>query len=712
LKGSLRKKIIVWSFVPTAIILVAVALVSLYAYQQVTENLVVERDRELTRLSAKLLANDLAAHTDPLTDLFLTDFDGVVVFDEEGTVLAAEPEQYKQWNPTWLKNYAHRQSLGSTEPVFSDVVYDGTQVERFVVVVMATKSRQGRSAGGIAGLFRLGDATDSALYRSLEKIRRRESSCVFLVDGAGQVIYHSDGEHIGEDFSDQTTVDMVLTGWAGAYRTHDLDGEEIVASFAPVPNTSWGLVIEESWAELSRSSRRFGQYLLLLLALGVVLPTLIVTVGIRRITDPISELIRAAQEIAGGRFGQRIQASTGDELEELAGQFNLMAAQLQESYTDLEQKVADRTKELATLNAIAAQVSQSLDLGEILNNALDEVLAVMGMESGQAFRLDEETGTLISMAHRGLSGEFVRYTQRLPLEAGLAGQAARQGQPAVRQVADYPDGKLKDLAEGEGLHLVVSIPLMVHGRSVGALNLGTRGPRSVTLEELSLLAAIGHQIGVAVENARLYEQAQQLAVMKERNRLARDLHDSVTQALYGVTLYAEASARQLLLGDTSLAAGHLCEIRETAQESLREMRLLIFELRLPMLREDGLEAALQARLDAVEGRVGLATEFRTDLKDPLAPDVEEGLYRIAQEALNNTLRHAQARSVSVYLHQNEQTVLLEIADDGVGFDPAEAQERGGFGLRGMEERATRLGGVLMIDSKRGEGTKIRVEVRQ
>jgi signal transduction histidine kinase len=247
---------------------------------------------------------------------------------------------------------------------------------------------------------------------------------------------------------------------------------------------------------------------------------------------------------------------------------------------------------------------------------------------------------------------------------------------------------------------------------VGALNLGSRRPRTVTPGELALLAAIGHQIGVAVENARLYEQAQQFAVMKERNRLARDLHDSVTQALYGVTLYAEAAAQQLLLGNSDLAASHLGEIRETAQESLREMRLLIFELRLPMLKEDGLEAALQARLETVEGRAGLATEFRADLKSRLAPEVEEGLYRIAQEALNNTLRHAQARSVSVYLHQNERTVLLEVADDGVGFDPEKARKRGGFGLRGMEERATRLGGRLMIDSRRGEGTKIRVEVKQ
>jgi signal transduction histidine kinase len=447
-----------------------------------------------------------------------------------------------------------------------------------------------------------------------------------------------------------------------------------------------------------------------LLALGVVIPTFIVTIGVRRLTRPIAELIRAAQDIAGGRFGQRITASTGDELEELAEQFNLMAGQLQESYTHLERKVADRTKELATLNAIAAEASQSLDLEEILNNTLDEILAVMDMEIGQAFRLEEETGTLISMAHRGLSEEFIHRTSRIPLGSSLAGQAALQGQPAVQHTADYPEGQVRDLVTGQGLQLVISIPLMVHGRSVGAINLGTRTWRVVTAEEVSLLAAIGHQIGVAVENARLYEQAQQLAVMKERNRLARDLHDSVTQALYGVTLYAEAAGRQLLLGEQALAAGHLCEIRETAQESLQEMRLLIFELRLPVLIEDGLAAALQGRLEAVEGRVGLETEFSADVHGRLSPEIEEGLYRIAQESLNNTLRHARAQKVTVHLNQNGKSLVLEIADDGVGFDATAASEQGGFGLRGMKERAARLGGQLIVQTSPGKGTRIRVEV--
>lgn len=710
LRGSLRNKIIAWSFVPTAIILIAVALVSLYAYQRVTENLVIERDRELTRLSARLLASELAAYTDPFADQYLAIFDGIIVFDERGDIVLAEPMQYEIRRPTWFKDLSLQQMFRSDKPVYSDIVMDRLHGEKIIVVMIPFSGQNGSSSGGIAGFYRLNATTGSKLSESIETLRRHESNCIYLVDSKGNVIYHTNPEYVGKDFSSQTVVELVLDGWAGAYRTRDPAGQDIVASFAPVPGTPWGLVTEESWATLTEFSRQYGELLFLLLALGVIIPAVIVTVGVKRITNPITQLIRAAQEIASGHFGRRISANTGDELEELAEQFNLMASQLQESYKHLERKVADRTKELATLNAIAAQVSHSLDLEAIMDSALDQVLEAVNMDTGQAFRLEENTQTLVSISHRGLSDAFIKLTTRLQLGSSLAGQAAERGKPIISRASDYLESEPRELLRKEGLQLVISIPLIAQGRAVGAINLGSRKLRTISSEELSLLASIGHQIGVAVENARLYEQAQQLAVMKERNRLARDLHDSVTQALYGVTLYSEAASRQLLSGDTELVADHLCEIRNTAQESLREMRLLIFELRLPMLKSEGLAAALQARLEAVEARVGLETDFRTEGEGHLSPDVEEGLYRIAQEALNNALRHAHARSVSVSLHLNNQTVALEVADDGIGFDPPAAQEQGGFGLRGMEERAARLGGTLRVESRPGEGSKITVEV--
>jgi signal transduction histidine kinase len=217
-------------------------------------------------------------------------------------------------------------------------------------------------------------------------------------------------------------------------------------------------------------------------------------------------------------------------------------------------------------------------------------------------------------------------------------------------------------------------------------------------------------VGVAVENARLYDQAERSAAIAERSRLARELHDSVTQSLYSVNLYAEAAARLLLAGDNTTAASHLRELRDTAQEALREMRLLIFELRAPALEKSGLAAAIQARLDAVEGRGGVQAELQVEGEESLPFAIQEELYHAVQEALNNALRHAKAQRVQVRLQFQDAATRVEICDDGLGFDPTVAGEGGGFGLRGMRERAQRIGGSLQIESAPGKGTKVSILV--
>ena len=206
----------------------------------------------------------------------------------------------------------------------------------------------------------------------------------------------------------------------------------------------------------------------------------------------------------------------------------------------------------------------------------------------------------------------------------------------------------------------------------------------------------------------LRQSEREKAVAAERNRLARELHDSVTQALYAVTLYANAAARLLARGQVETAIKNVRKVRRTAIEALGEMRLLIFELRPPIL-EEGLAAALETRLEAVEKRAGLNTHFRVEGNSQLPPDVEESLYRITVEALNNSLKHAHAHSVRVFLRLEPQCTFLEITDDGVGFDPALISNGGGLGLRGMIERIEQFGGQLTVDSGPDSGTRIKVE---
>ena len=206
-------------------------------------------------------------------------------------------------------------------------------------------------------------------------------------------------------------------------------------------------------------------------------------------------------------------------------------------------------------------------------------------------------------------------------------------------------------------------------------------------------------------------QVKEKAVAAERSRLARELHDSVTQALYSVTLYAEATRLALSAGKQEVATENLRELHNMAREAMIDMRMLIFELHPPVLEEEGLVAALQARLAAVESRARLQTEIHVEGERRLPLAVEEELFRIALEALNNVIKHADAQQVSVALKFDGKGVCLEIVDDGVGFDPDTARESGGMGLLGIEERVQRIQGSCAVESIPGGGTTLRVTIR-
>jgi signal transduction histidine kinase len=207
-----------------------------------------------------------------------------------------------------------------------------------------------------------------------------------------------------------------------------------------------------------------------------------------------------------------------------------------------------------------------------------------------------------------------------------------------------------------------------------------------------------------------HQREKELAVREERLRLARDLHDSVTQELYSVLFYAEAAADLVAAGETAPVTGHLGELRDTARQALREMRMLVFELHSPAFEAAGLAEAVQARLDAVEARSGVCAELRVEGSPRLASAVEAELYSIIREALNNVLKHARAHEVRVLLRFTPETARVEVSDDGVGFAAGGDGRCGGLGIRGMRERVERLGGAIRIESAPQRGTTVVAEV--
>lgn len=734
-RSRLRNKIIAYSFVPTLVILLAVALVNFYSYQRVTEDLVIHRDERLVSLSALQLAAGLTEYTNRLEALArraeiyeesvasqraalrqaakrLSIFDaGVVILNSTGLVVASEPERLEILGDNWSDRGYFRAMLRSPGPVFSDIVADAPEGAKAVVVAVPILGYSGQFVGALAGMFRLDAPSTSAFYGGITKLRIAERGTAYLVDGQGSVLYRSGLEHLGENLARQPAVEAALGSDVSGYlRTRDEDSQEALASYASIPGTPWHLVTLESWSGLMSFSQGYRQFLLLLLALGVVVPVFLVGLTVRHITRPISELIAGAKEVASGNFGRVIDASTGDEIGELAEQFNQMSAQLADSYATLERKVADRTRELGALNTMASVVSGSLDLEEVLSSALEHTLSVMSMEAGAAFLIDDSGQTVEMIAHRGISNELAAHVRRLRPPGPALREAVGEREPIVRYVSDYPEGPIRSILEEEGWRLVVSVPLMAKGRALGAVALATATPREITAEEVSLLIGIGHQTGLAVENASLYERAEQSAAAAERSRLARDLHDAVTQTLFSASLISEVLPR-IWERNPDEGRRRLEQLRHLTRGALAEMRTLLLELRPSALTEAALPDLLRQLAEAAGGRAQLPVAVSVEGERPLPPEVQIALYRIAQEALNNVIKHSGASAVEISYRRDDEGVELTIKDDGRGF---QIDEVGGdhLGLGIMTERAEAVGAGLRMRSAPGAGTEVLVNWKE
>jgi nitrate/nitrite-specific signal transduction histidine kinase len=556
----------------------------------------------------------------------------------------------------------------------------------------------------------VGATSVSALYGDIAKLRLGVSGDVYVVDGSGRVIQHPDAAMVGVDLMSQKIVQDVVSGQTGALRTRDLNQRDVVAAYAPVPGTNWGLIAIEDWSTLIRPFQGYRTFLLVLLVLGLLVPSLVVWFGVRRVTRPVQALTGAARKVAAGDFEHSVSITTHDELQELAEQFNIMSLQLRDSYAELDKRVAARTQELATLNAVAAVVSQSLDLERILDDALGEIMADLGFEAGVAFMLPEregQGGEVRLIASRNLPADVLASIRTLPPEYLEQRLTALEGQPAPLPMGSISE-ELRGLLEPAGWRSMIQIPVNAKGTVFGALMLLTRREPDSSPEQLSSLAALGNQIGMAVDNARLYEHAEESAAAAERNRLARDLHDAVSQTLFSVSLIAEVLPR-IYARDPDQGAQRLEELRQLTRGALAEMRTLLLELRPAALAEAKLPDLLKQLGEAVTGRARIPVEVVTEGSGELPTDVRLAFYRIAQEALNNVAKHSRARKAKVSLASltgHPDDARLAVEDDGAGFDPAAGGGQLGLGI--MRERAESVKANLLICSAPGEGTKVAV----
>ena len=376
------------------------------------------------------------------------------------------------------------------------------------------------------------------------------------------------------------------------------------------------------------------------------------------------------------------------------------------------QRLERRNRELSILNAFARQLNAQVDLKRALQTALSQVAELLDLRTGWVWLLHEESGQSYLAAAQNLPPALAEAPWRMEgtcycLDTFRAGDLA-----GAANVNVVTCSRLKYLIDGTGgLRYHASIPLYAHGRQLGVLNVASADWRELSSDDLQLLYTIGDLLSIAVERARLFERSAHLGALEERNRLARELHDTLAQSLTAIALQLESADVLLETGApasaTSIAVRRALEL---TRASLEEARRSVQDLRAAPLESRTLAEALAALVAAVQSPKGPHASFEViGAARPLPARVEVGLFRIAQEALNNVVQHARARHCRVLLTTTPDEVRLMVADDGAGFDPDDVAA-GRFGLLGLNERARLLHGQLRLETSSGEGTCVEVVV--
>jgi signal transduction histidine kinase len=397
---------------------------------------------------------------------------------------------------------------------------------------------------------------------------------------------------------------------------------------------------------------------------------------------------------------------------------------------ELEAQVAERTEEIGALLAVSQSVTSALDFHPLLTLFLDGVERVIP-HTGSVVLLIEGDEFVISAFRDARQPRDNLTGRRFPIKAFPQLESIGQfAQPFIirdaTEDANIAAAVASLIDNPPHIRACIAAPLIARGTVIGVLGLTHEKRNMFDSDDMPRLQAFANQLALSIDNARLYARSKQLAIFEERSRLARELHDSVTQSLHSIGLYANAAERAMDLGKQEVGVKNLHEVRKLAREAMHEIRSLIFELRPTVLDERGLGPALQARLDSVEARSGLVVSLETpdqqgERRLPVQTEME--LYRIAQEALTNVIKHAGASHVWVTLRYEDSgnnvgddrgwhgCVVLEIRDDGVGFDLQTARERGTLGLSSITERAEKIGGMVTINTIPNGGTSVKIEVR-
>lgn len=472
------------------------------------------------------------------------------------------------------------------------------------------------------------------------------------------------------------------------------------------------LMIETPMTSLNNQlSTNFRQIMLLALGTSVLLIGLIVPALNRYVVQPVEELSKGTAEISAGNLEYQVKVVNRDELGELAESFDGMRQQLKASMLEMER----RNQELEVLNDVALTVSQSLDLQQVLAIVLETVAGKLGMETGLIFLLDDMTGRFKLCASRGASSVMCQEIERRRNQPSgdISGQVARTDQPYYVANIDA-DSRLEGLWDDPHNRSYINVPLRSKGKVIGTMVLVSYAGEPVTERAVAVIEAVGNEIGIVIENAQLYRQLRYLAVLDERDRLAREMHDHLAQGVGYLSVKASMTDDLLSSGQIDQAQVSLSELRKVAKLVYTDVREAIFNLRTQVSSKVGLLPTLQDYLAEYRTHYGLDAHLVIDGDGSveLSSEVASQLLRIIQEALTNVRKHAGSSKAWIRCRQADDQICISIEDDGRGFYPPETLKGSGqhYGLQIMRERAESVGGDLELESQPGQGTRVIVRM--
>jgi two-component system sensor histidine kinase DevS len=382
-------------------------------------------------------------------------------------------------------------------------------------------------------------------------------------------------------------------------------------------------------------------------------------------------------------------------------------ARLYEGMLARDEALSQRNKDLSLINDVAATLATSLNIDDILDQTLNQVMAYLDVEAGEIFlRSDDEKEFRLAL-HKGKFAEAFLTRERFKVGEGYIGIVADTGKPLVTADLKNDMRYLRPAVVAAGFKSMACIPMRAGGEVIGVMSVASRNERSFEEREITLLNAIGIWAGITIENARLHNQARRVAILEERERIGMDLHDGIIQSIYAVGLALDY-ARVAIDENPKESRQKIDQAMDGLNKAIRDIRAYILDLRPRQYIGDNLKEGLQRLVE--EYRVNTLAEANLVAPDnglmELPISHATALFHICQEALANSAKHAQAKRTDVHLWVTQNRVLLEVSDDGQGFDLRKMSVTLGHGLSNMHVRARKVGGDLEINAAPGEGTTV------